>query len=538
MSVFHRPLCPEGATALEVTEEAACAERDRAAVLAATILASSMAFVDASVVQVALPVVQANLGAAFSDLQWIVNSYMLMLGALLLTGGSLGDQIGRRRVFAAGIALFALASIGCALAPSVGWLIAGRAAQGVGAALLVPQSLAIIAASFPRSVRGAAIGTWAASSALTTSLGPAVGGLLVDTVSWRAVFWINVPLAAAALFLTVWRVPESRSPEHERIDWLGAALAMVSLAGLTYALTLWPEARGGLRADLIAASAAAVAGAVLFVRVEQRAPSPLVPLELFRSADFSGLNVLTVLLYAALSGVLFLLPYNLIQMQGYSAAEAGLALAPLGVVIGLLSRRAGRLSDRIGPRPQLIAGPLLVAAGSAGLALPGIGGGYLATFLAPVILIALGMGIAVSPLTTAVMNAAPESHAGSASGVNNAASRIAGLFAVALSGAIATAIFTGRLEAELPPMELPAEVEQQLLGDAARLAELSVPAAVAGARRAALEQTIDRAALGAFRAGVLLSAVLAAIAAALAALLMRRPAAGPTSRSSPPTRVA
>jgi EmrB/QacA subfamily drug resistance transporter len=522
VSVFHRPICPEGLAGRNVAAEAPCPERDRRAVLAATILASSMAFVDASVVHVALPAIQANLDAAFSDLQWIVNGYTLMLGALLLAGGSLGDQIGRRRVFAGGIAVFAAASIACALAPDVRILIASRVVQGVGAALLVPQSLAIIVASFPRSVRGPAIGTWAAFSALTTAAGPAIGGFLIDAASWRAVFWINVPLAAVALFLTFRRVPESRSAQHERVDWAGAALATVGLGALTYALTRWPDAGGGVPADLVAALGAGVAAALLFVWVERRVQSPLVPPSLFRSAEFSSLNVMTLLLYAALSGALFLLPYNLIQIQQYTATEAGLALAPLGVVIGLLSRHSGRISDRIGPWPQLIVGPILVAAGCAGLAIPGIGGGYFGSFFLPVILIALGMGVAVSPLTTAVMNAVPDDRAGSASGINNAASRVAGLLAVALSGAAATAVFTGALESRLGLLQIDGAIALQLLRDAERLAELSVPASISGELRTALQGAIDHAFLEAFRAAVLLNAALAAVAAGLAALLLRR----------------
>lgn len=522
MSAIHRPLCPDGTAARDLEADAPCPERDRAAVLTATILASSMAFIDANVVHVALPTIQADFGARFSDLQWIVNGYTLMLGALLLAGGSLGDQTGRRRVFVSGIALFTVASVACALAANVQVLIASRVIQGVGAALLVPQSLAIIAASFPRSIRGAAIGTWAAFSALTTAAAPAIGGILIDAASWRAVFWINVPLAAVALYLTFRRVPESRSAQRDRVDWLGAGLAALGLGGFTYALTLWPETNG-LSTDMIAAIVVGIAATVLFVRVERRSSSPLVPPALFRSADFSGLNMMTLLLYAALSGALFLLPYNLIQIQQYSATEAGLALAPLGVVIGLMSRYSGRISDRIGPRPQLIVGSALVAAGCAGLAVPGIGGGYFATFFVPVLLIALGMGTAVSPLTTAVMNAVPDERSGTASGINNAASRVAGLLAVALSGAIATAVFAGALETRLAALPVDDMVAQRLLANAERLAELTASATVPENLRAALDEAIDRAFLAAFRAGALLNAAMAAVAAMIAALLMRRP---------------
>lgn len=520
MSVLHRPLCPEGIAARDIEAEAPCPERDRPAVLAATILASSMAFIDANVVHIALPAIQADLDALFPHLQWIVNAYTLMLGSLLLAGGSLGDQTGRRRVFVIGIGLFTAASVACALAPSVQALIASRVVQGIGAALLVPQSLAIIAASFPRSARGGAIGTWAAFSALTTSAAPAVGGILLDAASWRAVFWINVPLAIIALYLTFRRVPESRAAERERVDWLGAGLATLGLGALTYALTRWPSA-DSLSVELIVALAVGLGAASLFVLVERRVRAPLVPPEMFRSAEFSGLNVVTLLLYAALTGALFLLPYNLIQVQGYTATETGLALAPLGVVIGALSRRSGQMADRIGPRPQLILGPLLVAIGCAGLAVPGIGGGYFATFFAPVIIIALGMGVAVSPLTTAVMNAVPDERSGAASGVNNAASRVAGLLAVALSGALATSVFGGALEDRLAALPVDGMLEQQLLSNVDRLAELRVPAGVPDELRDALDREIGRSFLAAFRAGALLNAVLAALAAGIAALVMR-----------------
>lgn len=521
MTATHTPVCPNGTEARKPPCDAPCAQRDRPWVLAATILASSMAFIDGTVLHVALPAIQATFAAPFSSLQWIVNGYTLMLGALLLAGGALGDQAGRRRIFCGGIILFALASIACALAPNAQSLIASRIVQGVGAALMVPQSLAIIAASFPRPVRGRAIGTWAACSALTTTAGPVIGGLLIDSVSWRAVFWINVPLAAVALLLTARHMPESRSAAKEPIDWPGAAIATLTLGALTYALTRWPRIHDAVPFDLLAALALGIAGAGAFVWIERRTAAPLVPPALFRARDFSGLNVMTLLLYAALSGALFLLPYNLIQLQGYTATQAGLALMPLGLLIGVLSRHAGQLSDRIGPRAPLIAGPLLVAAGCGGLAVPGIGGGYFATFFVPVILIALGMALAVSPLTTAVMNAAPDDRSGAASGVNNAASRIAGLIAVALSGALATALFTIALETRLEQLNIAGEHARQLVAEAEKLAELTVPDSVSSGLRSTLERVIDEAFLTAFRAGALLNAAFAALAAGIAALLFR-----------------
>ena len=437
--MLHRPLCPEGRSAAGAPAEAACPPAARPYVLAATILASAMAFIDGSVVNIALPVIQAELGASFQALQWVVNGYTLMLGALILVGGGLGDRIGRRRMFIAGVAIFALASIGCAAAPSTGVLIAGRVVQGVGAAALVPQSLAIISASFPRDVRGAAIGTWAAASAMTTALGPPLGGFLIDALSWRFAFWINIPLSAAALWLALSYVPESRSNEgSERIDWAGTLLAILALAAITLGLTRLSE---DVASHLLTLSLLIGGGLLLlpFLYVERRADNPVMPLDLFRSPVFTGANLVTVFLYGSLAGALFLLPFDLIGKRGLSAAEVGLTLLPLGLIIGLFSRRAGKAADRLGVRRFLVAGALLVALACLGFALniPDFRLGV----LAPVLILAAGMAAVVSPLTTAVMNAAPDRRSGAASGINNAASRLAGLFAVAILGAIAGQIF-------------------------------------------------------------------------------------------------
>jgi len=521
VTATHRPIYPLGTSAEGLPCDAPSDERARPCILGATIIASSMAFIDGTVVNVALPAIQAGFHASFAELQWIVNLYMLMLGALLLAGGALGDQVGRRRVFLAGIALFTLASACCAAAPGTGTLIAARAVQGVGAALLVPQSLAIIAASFPREVRGRAIGTWAGFSALTTAMGPALGGLLIDLTSWRAAFWINLPLAALALWLT-WRyVPESRARTREPVDWAGAATATGSLGLLTYALTMWPRAdTGGLRWI----ACAAVGGILLlgaFVAVERRVAAPMMPPSLLADRAFAGLNAMTLLLYAALGGTLFLLPYDLIQAQGYSATEAGLSLLPLGITIGLLSRFSGRISDRIGPRLQLVAGPTLVAAGCVGLAVPGVDGAHPATFLAPLVVLALGMATTVSPLTTAIMNTVDEDRSGAASGVNNAASRIAGLLAVAGIGAIATAVFASVLRDALGGLALPDDARAMLLANADRLAELAPSSATPAALAGAVTGAIHAAFAEAFRVAALVNAACAAAAAAIAAAVVR-----------------
>ena len=451
----QRPHPAEPARAPPLVETDGCPPASRPFVLAAAIVGSSMAFIDGTVVNIALPAMQAGLGASIAQLQWVVNGYLLPLGALMLVGGGLGDRLGRRRIFVAGIGLFTLASIACALAPTVGVLIAARVAQGVGAALLVPQSLALIAANFPKDIRGRAIGTWAAASAITTSLGPPIGGFLIDTLSWRVAFWINLPLAAIALWLTFRHVPESRNhTAHGLVDWAGALLATLGFGAVTYGLIGLEaaDARGAVAAGSIIVGLALLSA---FVMVERRAENPVMPLPLFASPVFTGANIVTVMLYGALSGALFLLPFDLVVRRGLSAAEAGLTLLPFGIVIGVMSRFMGGLADTHGPRPFMTLGPLLVAGAGAwlALALPG----YWIGVMAPAILLSVGMGVVVSPLTTAVMNAVPTERSGAASGINNAASRLAGVLAVAVIGLIASLVYRAALpQAALPFGQLPA----------------------------------------------------------------------------------
>lgn len=441
MVAIHRPLAPEGRAAItpELSDRP-CAERSRPYVLAATIVASAMAFIDGSLVSIALPAIQRSLNADILALQWVVNAYLLILGALILAGGGLGDRLGRRRLFVVGTAIFAAASLSCAVAPNVEILIAARGAQGIGAALLVPQSLAIIAANFPKEIRGRAIGTWAAASAVTTSLGPPLGGFLIDLLSWRVAFWINLPLSAAAVWLAWRHVPESRDDSATgAIDWTGSLIAVVALGALIYALSRMSET-GANPFVIGAAVAIGIAGLALFVSVERRAENPIAAPALFRSRVFTIVNIVTVLLYGALSGVLFLLPFDLLSLRGLSAAEAGLTLLPLGIIIGAFSRFAGSLSDAYGARILLALGSAIVAVGCLGFA----GGqeNFWVGALLPLIVLAGGMAIVVSPLTTAVMNAAPDESAGAASGVNNAASRLAGVLAVAVFGTIAGMVFS------------------------------------------------------------------------------------------------
>ena len=400
-------------------------------VLPVAILGSSLSFIDGSVVNVALPAMQRDLETQIATMQWVANGYMLTLASLILLGGSAGDRFGRRRIFMSGLVGFAAASLACGLAPSAGWLIAARLAQGAAAALLVPSSLAIIGAAYSGEARGRAIGTWAGAGALTTALGPALGGWLVDTVGWRSIFFINLPLAACALLMAL-KLPADREAEvDEPLDARGGLLAVAALGLLSYGLIALGDGQTVVGAIVIAA---AVPAGWLFLRSEQRAEAPMMPVSLFDNDDFAGANGLTVLLYAALTGGLFLLPFMLIQTHGYSATAAGAAFLPFSAIMGFGSRWAGGLIDRFGARPPLVAGPAITAAGYVLLGLTGSDPSYWSGFLPGLIVIGIGMTIAVAPLTTTVFNSAPEERSGAASGINNAAARAGGLIAVAALG--------------------------------------------------------------------------------------------------------
>ncbi len=448
MSANQRLPCDQG-LALGVRRPSAApllTAADKRLALAASIVGSGMAFIDGSVVNVALPAIQKAFAADAAAAQWVMNAYMLLLGALVLIGGAAGDLYGRRRMFLAGVGLFTAASLGCAVAPGVGWLIAARAVQGAGAALLTPASLALLGAVFDEKERGKAIGAWAGFASVTAAAGPVIGGWLTDAASWRAIFLINVPLAAAAVWLTLRAVPESRDPEARALDWRGAILAAAGLALLTWALT--EAAPRGLKDPLVAGGlAAGTALLAAFVLVQARSPTPMMPLGLYRSADFSGANGLTFLLYFALGGAFFYLPFALIRLDGYSAAAAGAALLPFSLVMGLFSPAAGAVADRFGARGPLTVGPILAGLGFGLLASAEPGGSYWTGVLPGLAALSAGMTIAVAPLTAVVMGAAGPGRAGVASGINNAVARVAGLLAVAALGAVFAKVFAGALPA-------------------------------------------------------------------------------------------
>jgi EmrB/QacA subfamily drug resistance transporter len=479
-----------------------------------------MAFIDGTVVNVALPAIQGQFHATLVDVQWVVAAYALLLAALLLPGGALGDRFGRRRLFSIGTAVFAGASAWCGLAPAIGHLIAARAVQGIGGALLVPGSLAILSSAFPPSARGKAIGTWSAFTSITAAAGPVLGGWLIDHLSWRWAFFLNVPLAAAVLAITAWKVPESRDEKApSRIDWPGAVLATAGLGGIVFALIESSEL-GWSNRWILAALLAGIVSLSLFVVVESRVADPMVPIELFRSRNFAGANLLTLFLYTALSGVFFFLPLDLIQVQGYTAAAAGASMLPFILLMFLLSRWSGGLFDRIGAKIPLIAGPALAAAGFALFALPGTGGSYWTTFFPAMAVLGLGMAGTVAPLTTTVMSSVESRHAGAASGINNAISRTAGLLAVAALSVVMLHVFERRLDEGLRKNRVRPELRSAIENQATRLAAIRIPSSVSNADQDAARAAVRSAFVAGFRRVMLVGSALSLLAAATAAWLI------------------
>jgi EmrB/QacA subfamily drug resistance transporter len=511
--------CDEGVI-LASPIAAPCRQAAKPWILTATILASSMAFIDGTIVNVALGALQREFNATLVGVQWVVEAYALFLASLVLVGGSLGDLYGRRRVFALGIAIFAVASVSCGLARDINELILARAIQGIGAAMLVPGSLAIIGASFPENERGRAIGTWSGMSAITGAAGPVIGGWLIEHASWRWAFFLNLPLAAVTLAITFWQVPESRGEiRTRRLDWPGSLLVTIGLGLIVFAL-LESSSHGWRSGWVVGGLAAGVVALILFVIVESRSAAPILPLELFRIRNFTGANLLTLFLYAGLGGAMFFLPLNLIQVQGYSATAAGAAMLPFILLFSLLSRWAGGLVDRWGPKKPLVVGPLIVGFAFVLLALPGQGGNYWTTFFPGIVLLGLGMATSAAPLTTVVMTSVGADRSGVASGVNNAMARVAALLAIAIFGVAMLHTFNSALDRRLDSFELSPESRRQLDNERAKLAAIEPPPLLDLETVVSLRLAIADSFIIGFRWTLTLAAALALLGALIAWLVI------------------
>jgi len=490
-------------------------------VLAATIIASGMAFIDMTIVNVALPVLQHGLNATFAQAQWVVEAYTLFLSALILAGGSIGDLYGRRRVFGIGILIFALASATCGLAPDPATLIVSRAVQGLGAALMMPGSLAILSASFPPERQGQAIGLWSAATGIGVAIAPALGGWLIETFSWRWVFLINLPLAAISLLIVYGKVPESRSAKRRPLDWIGILLATIGLGSLTYGLIAAgqtsftnPLTAGALITGVIAL--------LLFVLAEARIAAPMISLSLFRLPRFAGVQAFTFLLWAALSGALFFVPFRLMQVQGFEPLQAGMALLPFVIIVSILSRWAGGLSDRLGPRLPLVVGACCAGTGFLLLTLPDTSASYLWGFMPALMMIGCGMGVCITPVTVVALNAAGTDHVGIASAINNMAARTGGLIAVAAFGLILAYGFDAALTHGLAQIDLPAASRQALDLERGKLAAAQIPAGLSPDQQVAVTAAIKNAFVSGYRWAMIAAASLAFASAWIAAVSLGR----------------
>jgi EmrB/QacA subfamily drug resistance transporter len=486
-------------------------------VLVAAILGSAMTFIDGTAVNVALPVIQRELGANAAQMQWVVEGYALFLSALILLGGSLGDLYGRKRLFVLGLAIFALASLGCAMAPNVGVLIFARCVQGIGAACAMPESLALISATFVGAERGRAIGTWSGFASITGAIGPLLGGWLAEHESWRWVFLINLPVAVLVLIIAARCVPESRDEEMpQQLDVPGAVLATLGLGAFTFGLI---DAQGGRPGALgIAALIAGLALLGAFVTVERRSPAPMMPLDLFRSRVFAAANLYTLFLYAALGGSLYFLPYVLVDVQGYSPTAAGGAFLPFILLQFVASRWSGGLVARVGARLPLVAGALFAAAGFALFAMPGIGGSYWTTYFPAAFVLGVGGALFVAPLTTTVFDAVDTEKSGVASGVNNAIARTAGLLAVAALGIVLAGVFNAGFDKRMARHHVSAQTAQIAHDDRPRLYAGTVPNDVPQQDRPAVAGAVRESYLAGFRAVMMASVVVCLLAALIAAV--------------------
>ncbi len=491
--------------------------------LAATIIASSMAFIDATALNVILPSLQSDLGASASDLFWVLNSYLLMLAALIIVGGSLGDSLGRVKVFQGGILIFTIGSLLCGFAQDITQLIIYRCVQGVGGAFMIPGSLAIISATFKKEEKGKAIGSWSSATTIVTISGPVLGGALASMGLWRAIFFINVPLGIASLMVLQWKVPESKDPEAHKVDWLGALLLTLSLMALNFGLLEMPE--WTWRHPYVFGSLIfGVAFFAAFLRVESKRTWAMVPLGLFRDRVFSGINLLTFFLYAALAGVMLFLSLNLIQIQGFTELEAGLTFLPFSVLMVFLAPVAGRLTDKYGARQFLIVGPTLAGIGFLMLGNVGMTGGprdYWGTFFPGFMVFALGMAVTVVPLTTAVMNAVSDQQSGVASGVNNSVTRLAASFMNAALGVLVVSLFLVYVQNQVEAMDLTPDQISQVLAEGRNLGEAKPPPGLNDVQQQAVSSIFQDGFINVYRIVSLFSAALAFLSAIIAVFTMR-----------------
>jgi EmrB/QacA subfamily drug resistance transporter len=476
-------------------------------VLTATILASGMAFLDSSVVNIAIPTIQEKLNANLTGIQWVVNGYMLMLCALILISGALGDRFGRKRIFLYGIGLFITASFLCGTAKTITQLEFFRAVQGIGGAMMVPGSLSIINIAFAESVRGRAIGLWSGFAGGVAALGPLIGGFLVQTLGWPSIFYINIPLGLLALFLTIRYIPETRNHESVKIDIPGTVLIFLALLGISYGLISVPDFGWGspvIRGSLLCGTISFI----FFVIVEKRTKEPLVPFSVFHSKLVTGANLATFFLYFALSGNFFFLVLNFQQIQHYSPLVAGLAMLPAVLLITFLSGTGGMIADKIGPRLPMIAGPLIVSLGMVLLIFPGENANYFLWFLPALILIGLGMAFVIAPLTKSALLVEPR-YSGAASGINNAVARVAGLLAVALLGVVVLWIFKEQLSNLILKSNLTAPQQQQIMTQQNKLGGIAMPGNFSNQTKIVAKNTIETSFVYGFRWATGINAALA-----------------------------
>lgn len=478
-------------------------------VLAATILASGMAFLDGTIITIAIPVIQSSFNTNLAGIQWVINSYALLLAALILISGSLGDRFGRKRIFSYGITLFVLSSFLCSIAQSIEQLIIFRSIQGIGAAMMIPGSLSIINTAFDDKVHGKAIGLWSGFSGGVAALGPFIGGWLVETFGWPSIFYINIPIGLIALYLTYRYIPETKNDEATQLDVKGTVLLFLGLLGISYALIQAPVS-GWSDTTVVSSLVIGLWSIVTFVYHERKVKDPLVPLKIFSSPLVTGANIMTLFLYFALQGVIFFLILNFQQLQHYSPLIAGMGMLPTIILITFLSGPAGALSDRIGPRYPMIIGSFIVAVGMASFILAGKSANYFTAFLPGLLLFGGGMALVIAPLTKSAL-AVDHRFSGAASGVNNAISRIAALLAIALLGAVMAFFFAGSLEERTTKSALNQAEKHQIIQQKNKIGDITIPQNFSEDTKRIAQEQIDDAFLFSFRNVMAIAASLAFI---------------------------